>query len=188
MKNKLKILTPLIMAIIIFAPLNSQAFSTGYNVIVRQSPDTGNVRVGDSVRIYAILKLLEPDDTIFDIVNNAILSWWKNGDFQAQISCNQVLPGIHKTITFTLGPFLIDNRIEYEVFLDLKNSWNYRSSMVSFIVYHPDVLTTTESEIPTDEEGFWTEQYQNITRGVGVAIALFVVVGWVFKRRGGSGE
>ena len=181
MRNKTKINTILFVLIIMFVPLltstTTQAWTT-YTFDFSQDPYELNVRTGDIV-VITIKRIPDSGDKLEKVLANVggietILSFSRNGEQLVEILPDQTLPTMLNPITFTIGPFDVDDIIVYEFRLVLDNAWDYKDTS-SFKVFDEDEDLV---RVPNGE----TSWYVYALIG-GVTLVVLIGIGYVFKRR-----
>ena len=144
-KAKVHLRSGLILLTLLMVPISicsiTQAKTT-YNITISQNPTKTNVHEGQSVVVTATLYPTEGDaEQVIDTWFSPTELWWyKNDVQQTKIKCNQALPTITNTITFTLGAFIEGDTLAYRVFLGLDNADDYASSTIVFNVLPRQII------------------------------------------------
>ena len=183
MKNRIKIKTILIALMIMLVTLTStttQAWTT-YTFDFSQDPYELNVIVGDLV-VISIDRDPDSGDDMEKVLKTSgwgtdtLLALHRNDEDIVLIYPDQTLPTIINPITFTIGPFDLDDVIEYYIILILDNAKDFKDSS-SF-----EVLAQNEPLVP--DPNITYEWVTYILLGVGVLVVLIGVVYFYKKRRG----
>lgn len=126
----------LIIPLLLISMCSITQAKTTYDITVSQNPIKTNVKEGQVVVVTANLYPTEGDaeNVIDNFFSPTELRWYKNNIVQTKIKCNQALPRIASSITFTLGAFVEGDTIKYRVYLGLDNADDYVSSEIVFNV------------------------------------------------------
>ena len=173
MKIKLKTSTILVVLLIMLTPFGSVQAGTNYTLKITQSPWAENVRAGDIVTVTVDIDAEDDNYRIYHRwYSPTEIRWFRNGERQPNIDCNEVTPARLTKVTFTLGPFFTGDIIRYTVHIGFDNAVDYDSSEMFFNVESADTPRTFEG-LPD-----WAT-YTLIAVGV---LALLIAL-YFFRRR-----